>query len=504
MKQNESGFTLIEVLVALLILSLAMGAILETINTAIRLRQKSGEGNLLRFWPRVNWKQLWLEKNGPRRVTSSPHGICTIGGFGVKPKETASSYGPCVLPGGSEMERKFIDSPRPGWNRINLSQGFTLLEVICSLLIAGLVVLTVLSIVNQSYGLWQRSWSWGEEDRGIRLVARTLEDFCANIFGGKLPKGEKEGFVGEPFEFSGLLEGEKGLARAGMRWDAQEKAIYYRRETDKGLREKVNCEKVAEAEFSYISTGNVAVGQRVGQNRPLYRLLFACVVRRRKRPCRRLLCLSRTAVGSLHREVKMMPERGAITLLVLWAVLIISAMALAIGYNLEMDALLTRQFREEAQSRQDARAIFWWIVHKLQTDTDDVDTRTNGCLPKKIGVLIWERSRVSALFWTREAGLISTLLQKSCCIIYFPCMKLKKPYRSSWTGVIPMTIPGLGVWTAPTITGKESRLSKSETDLFPCPKRYGRFATGKRFGDGCSRILQCGDLPTPPLWRAMF
>ena len=49
-----------------------------------------------------------------------------------------------------------------------------------------------------------------------------------------------------------------------------------------------------------------------------------------------------------------MPERGAITLLVLWAVLIISAMALAIGYNLEMDALLTRQFREEAQSRQDA------------------------------------------------------------------------------------------------------------------------------------------------------
>ena len=47
MKQNESGFTLIEVLVALLILSLAMGAILETINTAIRLRQKSGEGNLL-------------------------------------------------------------------------------------------------------------------------------------------------------------------------------------------------------------------------------------------------------------------------------------------------------------------------------------------------------------------------------------------------------------------------------------------------------------------------
>ncbi|HHZ20735.1 MAG TPA: hypothetical protein GX391_09560 [Firmicutes bacterium] len=69
-----------------------------------------------------------------------------------------------------------------------------------------------------------------------------------------------------------------------------------------------------------------------------------------------------------------MPERGAITLLVLWAVLIISAMALAIGYNLEMDALLTRQFREEAQSRQDARAIFWWIVHKLQTDTDDVDT----------------------------------------------------------------------------------------------------------------------------------
>lgn len=150
------------------------------------------------------------------------------------------------------MERKFIDSPRPGWNRINLSQGFTLLEVICSLSIAGLVVLTVLSIVNQSYGLWQRSWSWGEEDRGIRLVARTLEDFCANIFGGKLPKGEKEGFVGEPFEFSGLLEGEKGLARAGMRWDAQEKAIYYWRETDKGLREKVICEKVAEAEFSYL------------------------------------------------------------------------------------------------------------------------------------------------------------------------------------------------------------------------------------------------------------
>lgn len=47
MKRNEAGFTLIEVMVALMIMGLALGALLETIHSAILLRHKSGEGNIL-------------------------------------------------------------------------------------------------------------------------------------------------------------------------------------------------------------------------------------------------------------------------------------------------------------------------------------------------------------------------------------------------------------------------------------------------------------------------
>lgn len=87
MKQNEAGFTLIEVLVALMIMSLALGALLETFHTAIRLRQKSGESNIFpvlaqgkleaimageeraeegdfeRPWQEYHWR-LWREAQG--------------------------------------------------------------------------------------------------------------------------------------------------------------------------------------------------------------------------------------------------------------------------------------------------------------------------------------------------------------------------------------------------------------------------------------------------------
>lgn len=167
------------------------------------------------------------------------------------------------------MEQSFIGSPRPGSKKINSEAGFTLLEVISSLLITGVVAFTVLAMVNQSMNLWQKSWAWGAEDRGIRLVSRNMEDICTKIYGGGLPKGEQQGFTGEPQEFGGLIEGEDGLVRAGVRWDTEEKTIFYWVESSKGRQEKLLCEKVDEAEFSYLDREQGSWSDRWTDQTPL-------------------------------------------------------------------------------------------------------------------------------------------------------------------------------------------------------------------------------------------
>lgn len=167
------------------------------------------------------------------------------------------------------MILKFIVCQRPGWKRISHNQGFTVLEVICSLLITGLVALTVLAVVNQSFGLWQSSWFWGEEDRGIRLVARSMEEFSSKLYGGDLPKGESKGFTGDFQEFSGLLEGEDGLIRTGVLWEPQKKIILFWQETLQGSQEKILCTRVEEAEFSYLDREHGSWSDRWTDQTPL-------------------------------------------------------------------------------------------------------------------------------------------------------------------------------------------------------------------------------------------
>ncbi|HEX2952398.1 MAG TPA: hypothetical protein VHR47_00255 [Bacillota bacterium] len=70
-----------------------------------------------------------------------------------------------------------------------------------------------------------------------------------------------------------------------------------------------------------------------------------------------------------------MNQRGSAVLIVLWVILIVSIIAMGIGYQLELDAAMTQEFKEEAQARESARSLFWWAVFQLQNDVDDVDTR---------------------------------------------------------------------------------------------------------------------------------
>jgi hypothetical protein len=71
-----------------------------------------------------------------------------------------------------------------------------------------------------------------------------------------------------------------------------------------------------------------------------------------------------------------MNQRGSAVLIVLWVVLIVSLIALGIGYQLELDTALTQEFIDEAESREEARSLFWWAVYQLQNDVDEIDTRT--------------------------------------------------------------------------------------------------------------------------------
>jgi prepilin-type N-terminal cleavage/methylation domain-containing protein len=139
------------------------------------------------------------------------------------------------------------------WIRKSLKsdQGYTLLEVICALAITGLVAIAVLSVVHQSISLWQKSIFWGEEERNIRVLSRSIQHFSSRVYSGELPQGEKEGFQGKPNEVQGLLETEDGLIKAGLSWDLYSKEILYWEECRGNRTQKnlgINPEKL---ELSY-------------------------------------------------------------------------------------------------------------------------------------------------------------------------------------------------------------------------------------------------------------
>ena len=133
------------------------------------------------------------------------------------------------------------------WIRKSLrtDQGYTLLEVICALAITGLVAIAVLSVVHQAISLWQKSTFWGEEERSIRVLSRTVQQFSSMLYSGNLPQGEKDGFRGKPSEVQGLLETKEGLIKAGLSWDLYKKEILYWEEC-RGSRTEKNLGITAE------------------------------------------------------------------------------------------------------------------------------------------------------------------------------------------------------------------------------------------------------------------
>lgn len=116
-----------------------------------------------------------------------------------------------------------------------------------------------------------------------------------------------------------------------------------------------------------------------------------------------------------------MNERGSALLIVVWVVLLACAMVLAIGYQLELETVLSEEFRNERQARADAESIFWWAVLRLQNDTDELDTLKEftfeasaweadiGALPGELA-LIDEGSRVNVN--TTSAELLGELFKE--------------------------------------------------------------------------------------------
>lgn len=70
----------------------------------------------------------------------------------------------------------------------------------------------------------------------------------------------------------------------------------------------------------------------------------------------------------------MMREQGAALLIVIWVVLLAGIIVLAIGYQLELETVLSQEFRDERQARANAESLFWWAMLRLQNDMDDRDT----------------------------------------------------------------------------------------------------------------------------------
>jgi hypothetical protein len=91
----------------------------------------------------------------------------------------------------------------------------------------GLVVMASLSFLGHSLDFWERSGRWGRDEQIIRQVDRNFANLTGRIYGGDLPQGEEQGFLGDDCSVEGFVEDEDGLTRIGLYWEASEKVLYY-------------------------------------------------------------------------------------------------------------------------------------------------------------------------------------------------------------------------------------------------------------------------------------
>lgn len=153
------------------------------------------------------------------------------------------------------MIRPFIFCQRPVWIKSGGDQpGFTLLEVVCSLTLMGLVVVASLSFLGHSLNFWERSGRWGQDEQVVRQIDRNLAKFVGRLYGGDLPCGEERGFLGDDRSVEGLIEEEDGLARAGLYWEVSERTLYIW----EGSREKrvALAKDIDQFELTYYQSGH--------------------------------------------------------------------------------------------------------------------------------------------------------------------------------------------------------------------------------------------------------
>lgn len=139
-------------------------------------------------------------------------------------------------------------------NRPGNESGFTLLEVILALTLTGMIVLTALSLLRNTYGLWQRNFSEDDPTRAARLLMMNMRQTVDRAYYYPYLDGKIKHLQGaaDGFDLPVITESD-GIGRAGLYYT--EEQIFYRQFSLAHPQEAqaiLLLDNVAAAKFTYL------------------------------------------------------------------------------------------------------------------------------------------------------------------------------------------------------------------------------------------------------------
>lgn len=132
--------------------------------------------------------------------------------------------------------------------------GFTLLEVLMALTLTGMVMLAALSLLRNTYGLWQRNFSEDATTRAARLLTINMRRIVDRAYYYPYLDGKIEHLRGtdDGFDLPVVTE-RNGIQREGLYFAEGQIVIrQYDTAQPNEVREELLLEKVAAAKFTYL------------------------------------------------------------------------------------------------------------------------------------------------------------------------------------------------------------------------------------------------------------